>query len=310
MRPVVPCWHGFVKARKHHALFGCIHTIIDSVVHFFFLCDRHVWSYWYERMHAATSAAWRGEHALAAADEPTVLIQTRFSIADASTTTFRMARGEPDASAYLAKVWAPDRLHAHATAFCNLCLPSVLRQSDPRWRWAIYTNAAFPGRGQLAAWVACDARIAIVTAERTPSDVSAHGAAWLAAHPRGCTMRLDDDDGLPCTAIADVLAAEREGFEGLLGYFVAQGIVHTNVDASDTTLTMVCTPPKREKFLLASGLSWVHGNVHAAGDHTRVHVGSTPWRELPGTMAITCSPACDTERVAHGPLTPFALCML
>lgn len=242
------------------------------------------------------------------------LIQTRFSIADARTQTFRITRAlaVPDADVLKVQLWSPSRLSRKLAVFTSVTAPCVLAQTHKHWEWRIYTSADIPCMAALRTLASSDPRISIVVVESTPEALVADADAWLteaSAWKDGRaalgTMRLDDDDGLPPTALQEANAllagADAPPFAGFRA-------LHALV-LSDAVPPAVSVSREREferRFVLASGLTALRGNVHAAGSHAtladraRVVTFDAP-------ILQTSDPAsCDTARKSRHGAESFA----
>lgn len=246
-----------------------------------------------------------------------LLIQTRFSIADALTKTYKITRAlatPGDADTLKAALWAPSRLSRKLAVFNAMTAPCVRAQTHPHWEWRIYTSADLPCLDALRALAAADSRITIHFALRTPDDLVADANAWLSEAalwgdgrvPLG-TMRLDDDDGLPPTALADAAALlDASDPPPFAGFTALYSLVLSDGDATEISVSRIRDVESR--FVLASGLTALctaagsaggegrTANVHAAGNHAtlmeraRVHI-------FESALLQTSDPlSCDTAR--------------
>jgi hypothetical protein len=242
-----------------------------------------------------------------------MLIQTRFSIADARTQTFKITRAletPGDVDSLKSTLWAPARLSRKVAVFSAMTAPCVLAQTHAHFEWRIYTSDGLPCIDALRALAAADPRVTIRIALRTPDDLVADANAWLSEAktwndgrvPLG-TMRLDDDDGLPPTALAEAVALADfrdpppfAGFKSLHSLLLA--------DDDPTKISVSRIRDVETRFVLASGLSALCGaegfsaNVHAGGNHAtlmeraRVHI-------FESSLLQTSDPtSCDTARTS------------
>jgi hypothetical protein len=245
-----------------------------------------------------------------------LLIQTRFSIADALTQTYKITRAlatPGDADTLKAALWAPSRLSRKLAVFNAMTAPCVRAQTHPSWEWRIYTSADLPCLDALRALAAADSRITIHFVLRTPDDLVADANAWLSEAalwgdgrvPLG-TMRLDDDDGLPPTALAEAAALlDTSDPPPFAGFKALYSLVLSDGDATELSVSRIRDVESR--FVLASGLTALctaagsagggrPPNVHAAGNHAtlmeraRVHI-------FESALLQTSDPlSCDTAR--------------
>lgn len=243
-----------------------------------------------------------------------LLIQTRFSIADARTQTFKITRAletPGDADTLKASLWAPSRLSRKLAVFNAVTAPCIRAQTHTHWEWRIYTSADLPCLDSLRALAAADSRITIHFVLRTPDDLVTDANTWLneaatwsdGRVPLG-TMRLDDDDGLPPTALAEAAALlDTSVPPPFAGFKALYSLVLSDDDPSKISVSRIRDVEKR--FVLASGLTalWLGGpaaaggaNVHAAGNHAtlmeraRVHI-------FESALLQTSDPlSCDTAR--------------